>query len=1038
MAANGPLGTTLSNVSNQFVFTSGACTYTVAPNTVPLPAAAGSGSVTVTTTSSCTWQVSENATWLTPSTTSGTGTATVSFAVTANTSQSARSAQVTVAGTVVTVTQEGAACAYTVAPETLTLPAAAGSGSVTVTTTSGCTWQVSENATWLTPSATSGTGTATVSFAVTANTSQSARSAQVTVAGTAVTVTQQGTSCTYGVSPTTLTLPAAAGSGSVTLTTTSGCTWQVSDNATWLTPAVSSGTGNATVSFSVTANTSTSARSAQLTVAGTPVTVTQQGAACAYTVAPAALTLPAAAGSGSVTVTTTSGCTWQVSENASWLTPSLTSGTGTATVSFAVTANTSQSARSAQVTVAGTPVTVTQQGTSCTYGVSPTTVTLPAAAGSGSVTLTTGSSCSWQVSDNASWLTPAVSNGTGGRTISFSVTANTSTSSRTAQLTIGGVTVTVTQEGAAGCSYSVTPTALTLTPAAGTGSVTVTTGAACAWQAATNSGWLTPAVNGGSGPGTLSFLVSANISGASRTGELTVAGTAIAVTQEGNSATDADGDGMPDAWETTFGLDPSNPGDATSDTDGDGLSNRDEYARGSHPRGFHTRYFAEGASNSFFHTRFALLHPGAGAASVLIRFLKSDGTTISRALPIPGRRRMTLDADTVAELDSADFSTVIESDQLLIADRTMTWDGQGYGSHAETALPAPSLSWYLAEGATHGGFDLFYLFQNPNAVDALVRVRYLRPWDAPIERTYTVGPNSRMTIWVDQEQFPEGSGSQLLHETDVSAAIDVLNGQPIIVERAMYFSRGGEPFTAGHESAGVTQPSTQWFFAEGATGPFFDLYLLLANPGLADASVRLRYLLPDGQTLESDRIVPANSRVTVSVDAEEFPAGSGERLLDNAAVSTIVESQNGVPIIAERSMWFPATPAGAWSEAHNSPGATATGLRWAVAEGEAGGPASVQTYVLIANTSAFAGSARVTVIYEDGTSEEQVIPFPANSRTNVDVATTFPAAAEKRFGVVVESLGATPAQLVIERAMYSNAGGALWVAGTNALGTRLP
>ena len=39
----------------------------------------------------------------------------------------------------------------------------------------------------------------------------------------------------------------------------------------------------------------------------------------------------------------------------------------------------------------------------------------------------------------------------------------------------------------------------------------------------------------------------------------------------------------------------------------------------------------------------------------------------------------------------------------------MTWDARGYGSHAETAVAAPTPTWYLAEGATHSGFQLFYL-----------------------------------------------------------------------------------------------------------------------------------------------------------------------------------------------------------------------------------------------------------------------------------------------------------------------------------------
>jgi len=42
-----------------------------------------------------------------------------------------------------------------------------------------------------------------------------------------------------------------------------------------------------------------------------------------------------------------------------------------------------------------------------------------------------------------------------------------------------------------------------------------------------------------------------------------------------------------------------------------------------------------------------------------------------------------------------------------------------------------------------------------------------------------------------------------------------------------------------------------------------------------------------------------------------------------------------------------------------------------------------------------------------------------------------------RFGAVVESLGATPAQIVVERAMYWNASGVIWAAGSNLLATKL-
>jgi hypothetical protein len=445
------------------------------------------------------------------------------------------------------------------------------------------------------------------------------------------------------------------------------------------------------------------------------------------------------------------------------------------------------------------------------------------------------------------------------------------------------------------------------------------------------------------------------------------------------------------------------------------------------------RYLAEGVASAFFDTRLVLANPGARAANATVEFLRDDGIVVPHAVRVPALASRTIDAAAVPGLSSHAFGSVITSDTALAIDRTVSWhDAQGvaYGSHAETSVPGPAPRWYLAEGATHSGFDLFYLLQNPSASEVQIRVRYLRPDAPPLEKVYAVGARTRMNIWVDQEVFGSSS-TRMLAETDVSAVLETLDGSGIIVERAMYYAPGGVTFRAGHESAGVIEPATHWYLAEGATGPFFDLFLLIANPSDEAADVAVTYLLPDGSQVRHAHHVAALQRYTIWVD-QAAPS------LASTAVSMVVESTNDVPLVVERSMWWPGDSR-FWTEAHNSPGATVTGTAWAVGDGEvSGAPFNRATYYLIANPSAGEAQVKVTLLFEDGTAAlARTFTVVGNSRFGVSVRDEFPAAVGRRFGALIESVGATPVPIVVERAMYADAGAEVWASGTNVLATRL-
>jgi hypothetical protein len=248
--------------------------------------------------------------------------------------------------------------------------------------------------------------------------------------------------------------------------------------------------------------------------------------------------------------------------------------------------------------------------------------------------------------------------------------------------------------------------------------------------------------------------------------------------------------------------------------------------------------------------------------------------------------------------------------------------------------------------------------------------------------------------------------------------------QPGIAERAMYF--GTSPlWKGGHESLGATAPATSWFLAEGATGTFFETFVLLANPNAADVTATLRFLPATGQPVVKQKLIPANSRVTVNIEQEDASLAVG-------AVATTVDAQ--LPIIVERSQYWP-DPAPQWYEAHNSFGVTAAGTKWGLAEGRVGGDNHAQTYILLANPGFLDAEVQLTFLRETGTPVVKSVTVPASTRYTLPVgAPEVPGIANEQFGVVIES----NQPIAVERALYWDADGTIWAAGSNATASRLP
>lgn len=347
------------------------------------------------------------------------------------------------------------------------------------------------------------------------------------------------TSCTYTLSTTAGVVVAAAGTETMSVTTSTGCAWTAASNTSWITVSSgASGTASGTVTYATAANTTSSSRTGTLTIAGQTLTVTQAGTTqtgCSYNVSPTDIHVTAAASSGSFLVFTNTSCAWTsvLPIGISWLTVSPGSGTGGGAAGYSIQANAGQ-ARSTSLVVAGTMVTVEQDAASnCKYSLSSTSQEISGAGGSSATTVTvTGTSCpAWTISTpSVSWVhVTSATNQTASGLATYTVDANTTTSQRTTSLTIAGQTYSITQD-VAPCTYSLSASSSSTFAAAGsTGTVQLTAGSICPWAITlptdTGSQWVhvTSALSA-AGSATISYAVDINPTTSARSLTMTVTG----------------------------------------------------------------------------------------------------------------------------------------------------------------------------------------------------------------------------------------------------------------------------------------------------------------------------------------------------------------------------------------------------------------------------------------------------------------------------------------------------------------------------------
>lgn len=330
-------------------------------------------------------------------------------------------------------------------------------------------------------------------------------------------------------------------------------------------------------------------------------------------------------------------------------------------------------------------------------------------------------------------------------------------------------------------------------------------------------------------------------------------------------------------------------------------------------------YLAEGYQSDDFDTYIEVYNPSAATASVTATFLLEGGGQIPISQSVAPASRWTIPAAGVAGLSGISFSTRVSSDQPVVVERSSYFKYRSptgevrKGGSASRGVESPMTSWDLAEGYSGDGFDTWVLVANPQATPVTVTETYLRDVGGPVVDAYTMPPFSRHTRLAST--LPGNSGR--------SHSVHVDSSAPVAVERAEYYGYGD--VSGGSSAQGAPGAQLKWYLAEGYTGPGFDTWVLISNPGSSAAEVTLHMLREGSTSVDTNLTIPAMSRSSVNLATHVGVAG----------VSTIVESTNGVAVVAERATYAHYVSARGWHAVggSNSMGIATPSATWYFAEG---------------------------------------------------------------------------------------------------------
>ncbi len=403
-------------------------------------------------------------------------------------------------------------------------------------------------------------------------------------------------------------------------------------------------------------------------------------------------------------------------------------------------------------------------------------------------------------------------------------------------------------------------------------------------------------------------------------------------------------------------------------------------------------YFAEGYTGPGFEEWLTLANmgdtPEDDTAAHVVYFYSDGREPLLREYPVPHASRVTVSVNGEAGAD-AEVSMMVLSEAPLVAERPMYFDyrGKWTGGHVVLGADQPLNRWYFAEGYTGPGFEEWLTLLNfGDATTATVTYRF-NDGSAPLEKQYALDAESRRTVNVNEEV---GEGRE------VSMEVTTPPGYPVVAERPMYFEYqglGAHGWTGGHCVMGMEEAAQRWYFAEGYTGPGFEEWLTLLNPGDAKATVTVDFLYQGEDKVSKQYEVGAGSRRTLNINEE---AGAGKQL------GLLVTSNQ--PVLAERPLYFDYQ--GKWDGGSCVTGAAMPSTFWVLAEGFTS--PDFDEYITLSNPGKEEATVALTPLFGGG--EPEVLEVAGGQRLTLALSSELPV--ERAYAIFSDR------GIVVERPMY--------------------